>query len=425
MNTDVMREISPGSMQSTPYARPVRVAVLLDDHISIGGGFQQSLNAALLIQHIEPSLVSPVFFTTHRDNIHILEKFGINAHYLGFSWFERRRLDCRRFLRSFHLTRLIRKSVGLNVLESRLKRHSIDIVYFLSPSFYARDMESLNFIFVLWDLCLRDQPEFPEIRENSNFEIMDCFYSSVLPKATAILVDSSVARQSAVQRYGLDINRIHVMPFSPAARVSAFSDERQDVCLDISIKYQIDCPYVFYPAQFWAHKNHAYLLHGLKLLESIYGVKVGAIFAGADKGNLSYIKRLVISLGLSERVRTTGFVPDDEIPHLYVQSLALVMPTYFGPTNLPPLEAFALGVPVLYSDLPGLRDQVQDAALLLDLQDPSTMAKHIIALIEDHDLRSRLISAGRILLRGFTESQRISVLEDVFKKFYHKRICWE
>ena len=54
------------------------------------------------------------------------------------------------------------------------------------------------------------------------------------------------------------------------------------------------------------------------------------------------------------------------------------MPTYFGPTNIPPLEAFALGVPVLYSDLPGLKDQVGDSALLLDLNNPESMAQHML-----------------------------------------------
>ena len=73
---------------------------------------------------------------------------------------------------------------------------------------------------------------------------------------------------------------------------------------------------------------------------------------------------------LEDQVRFTGFVSNEEINYLYSQSLALVMPTYFGPTNIPPLEAFKLNVPVLYSDLPGLRDQVNDAALLLNLNDP-------------------------------------------------------
>ena len=60
-----------------------------------------------------------------------------------------------------------------------------------------------------------------------------------------------------------------------------------------------------------------------------------------------------------------------------------------------PLEAFALGVPVLYSDLPGLRDQVGDSALLLDLNDPNSMAKNLINLMTDDNLRATLIRLGK------------------------------
>jgi glycosyltransferase involved in cell wall biosynthesis len=39
------------------------------------------------------------------------------------------------------------------------------------------------------------------------------------------------------------------------------------------------------------------------------------------------------------------------------------MPSYFGSTNLPPLEAVSLGCPVIYSDLPEFREQMGDAAI--------------------------------------------------------------
>jgi glycosyltransferase involved in cell wall biosynthesis len=77
--------------------------------------------------------------------------------------------------------------------------------------------------------------------------------------------------------------------------------------------------------------------------------------------------------------------------------LALVMPTYFGPTNLPPLEAVTLGCPVIYSDLPGCREQMRGAALYCDLADVSSLANHLAALIRDAALRERLLKEGRTL----------------------------
>ena len=44
------------------------------------------------------------------------------------------------------------------------------------------------------------------------------------------------------------------------------------------------------------------------------------------------------------------------------------MPTYFGPTNIPPIEAITLSVPIIYSDIPGAKEQLGSAAIYVDLK---------------------------------------------------------
>jgi glycosyltransferase involved in cell wall biosynthesis len=129
-------------------------------------------------------------------------------------------------------------------------------------------------------------------------------------------------------------------------------------------------------------------------------------------------------LGLSERVRFAGYVPGNEIPVLYQQALALVMPTYFGPTNLPPLEAFLLGVPVLYPDLPGLRDQVGGAALLIDLKVPDSLAHQLARLLDSPGLRKQLIDAGKVQLDLHSDEARIETWKKILQEFRLRRICW-
>ena len=63
--------------------------------------------------------------------------------------------------------------------------------------------------------------------------------------------------------------------------------------------------------------------------------------------NIENIKDMTKKFNLENQVRFVGFVSSEEINFLYSQALALVMPTYFGPTNMRPLEAFKLQVPVL------------------------------------------------------------------------------
>ena len=65
------------------------------------------------------------------------------------------------------------------------------------------------------------------------------------------------------------------------------------------------------------------------MLEEVYGLKVGAIFSGKDKGNFSYIQSLVDKFNLQDRVRFVGFLANEDLLAFYQQSLALVMPSYF------------------------------------------------------------------------------------------------
>jgi glycosyltransferase involved in cell wall biosynthesis len=405
-------------------SQPVRLAVFFDQTLHDGGGYQQALNAALLVIKLPAELVEPIFFTNNEKNIEVLRSFGINAKFLPLSFFRRGLLNVRRRILHVRILRLWKNLAGRNAFERHFAQYAVDLIYFLSPTAMANDLEELNYIATIWDLCHRDDPEFPEVRAGRVFEQREGLYRSILPKATALFVDSPLGKVRMMRRYGIDEERVHVMPFIPAIGTQISDDAYRAGYIDIRKKYRLDLPYVFYPAQFWAHKNHVYLLQGLKCLEVEFGEKVGAILAGGDHGNLAHVRQTAARLDLSDRVRFAGFVPDEEIKYLYKQSLALVMPTYFGPSNLPPLEAFNLGVPVLYSDKPGTRDQVGGAALLMDLQEPRSMAAHLASLIENPGLCETLVERGKAVLAQYSNEERLKVLTTVLRNFQRRRACW-
>ena len=405
--------------------RPIRLAVIFDQQIRAGGGYQQALNAALLTKNLSEHMVQTFFFTTLEENVSTLVGHGIQAEPIQLSFFQRARTYLRRLVTGARILKLLKRFERYSPFERRLIQQNIDLVYFLAPSSWTRDLDEINYITTVWDLSHRDDPEFPEVRWNRQFEARERNYRALLPRATAIFVDSELGKKNVVHRYGIDEERVHVMPFQAAAATRESKETGSRSSIDVRAKYHLDVPNVFYPAQFWAHKNHVYLLEGLRALEQQYGLRIGAIFSGGDQGNLAYVKSYVRKLDLEDRVRFVGFVENEEIPELYRQSVALVMPSYFGPTNLPPLEAFELGVPVLYSDKSGLRDQVGDAALLMDLSDPVSMADHLKNLIEDPGLRSKLVEAGKERLKYFDSMDRVGILKRVLEDFRRRRQTWE
>jgi glycosyltransferase involved in cell wall biosynthesis len=113
---------------------------------------------------------------------------------------------------------------------------------------------------------------------------------------------------------------------------------------------------------------------------------------------------LAAGLGLANDVRYLGPVPDEDMPALYTLSAGLVMPTFFGPTNIPPLEAWHFGRPVITSDIRGLREQMGDAALLIDPRSPQALADAMLRLWRDDALASELAERGRTRLasRGWS-----------------------
>src|SRR5262249_44688085 len=143
------------------------------------------------------------------------------------------------------------------------------------------------------------------------------------------------------------------------------------------------------------------LLQALVELERRHGIALHAVFCGGDRGDRNggwaRLERQTQALALTGRGHYLGLVPSEDIPPLYQGAVATVMPSYFCPTHLPPVEAVTLDCPAICSDLPGCREQMGEAALYCDLADPSSLADHLAALIRDPALVDRLRQAGRRL----------------------------
>ena len=271
-------------------------------------------------------------------------------------------------------------------------------------------------------MCHRDHVEFPEVGHILEFEARENLFRKALPKAVAVIADSPLGKENLIRRYGLDENRVHWIALSPARR--NIKSENHNFDPTISAEIPPNSSYIFYPAQFWAHKNHRLIIDALSYLRKSKGIDVYAVFCGSDCGNLSFVLDIAKKRGISDLIKYMGFVPDAEMNSYYRKSLALVMPTYFGPTNMPPLEAFSLGVPVVVSDLPGIRDQVGDAALLVSPHDSKGLAEVLIRLLDDTRLKEKLKKLGKLRLKDFSNQKKIDKINQIFDNYKKKKQSW-
>jgi glycosyltransferase involved in cell wall biosynthesis len=298
--------------------------------------------------------------------------------------------------------------------ERSLDEQGVDMVWFAAN--YAEDC-GRPFLFTLFDLGHLVHPYFPEVSAHGEWERRHHHFSRNLPRAAGVIVPNEAGKQQLVRHYAIEDERIICLPH-PTPEF-ALHDDGDDGDAQRRERLGVRGRYLFYPAQFWAHKNHYNALRALSALDADYRL----VFVGSDKGQEGHVSELVDELGLADRVQTLGFVETNDLVALYRGAHALLYPSFLGPENLPPLEAFALGCPVVASEVPGAREQMGDAALLVSPIDPEAMAAAVRRL-EDEDERVRRVELGRRRAEQLTAEGYVRGVFAFLDEFEHIRRCW-
>ena len=293
-------------------------------------------------------------------------------------------------------------------------RLGVDLVWFLTPDPPAIDVP---YIATVWDLQHRLQPFFPEVSTQGEWARREAHQSEVVRRAASVIVANETARQELQQFYGVAAPRIAVIGHP----VDDFAD--------------LDCPLtqhasaaegemLFFPAQFWAHKNHACLLKALVLLRDTGERDWRVVLTGSDKGNRAHVESEAARLGLTPYVRFAGFVSRPELVDLYRSAFALVFPSFFGPENLPPLEAMQCGCPVITARVDGAAEQLGDAAIFFDPTSPTDLANAVRGLAERSQDRQELIRRGYERLKGRSAVDFLNAVLDLISAFVPYRRTW-
>jgi glycosyltransferase involved in cell wall biosynthesis len=239
------------------------------------------------------------------------------------------------------------------------------------------------------DLMHRYERRFPEVSERGVYWKRDWIYRNICKCADGILVDSRVGKMHVMESYGQSGERIHILPYIAPEHIRAHG-----ISADPWLKYDLPKKYIFYPAQFWEHKNHKSLIEAVgRLVREIPDLKL--ILVGAQNNGYESTVEFIHKRDLSSVVMVLGYVAEEDMRELYLRARALVMPTYFGPTNIPPLEAFAVGCPVAVSGIYGIPEQVGDAALLFNPGSVEEIASCVKKLWVDDELCAELIRKGK------------------------------
>jgi glycosyltransferase involved in cell wall biosynthesis len=264
-----------------------------------------------------------------------------------------------------------------------------DLVWFLGAGVRVVDRP---YVTVVWDLQHRATPWFPELSAGGEWDVREVAYQWFLKRASVVVAGTAVGRTELERFYQVPSERVAILPH-PTPRFALAAGQGRATAEDL-IRLGVTRPFFIYPAQFWPHKNHINLVLAIAELSKRHGIDADLVLVGSDKGNRAHVMTVAAAAGVADRIRLPGFVSREDLITLYRGAVALAYVSWCGPENLPPLEAFALGCPVVATRIPGAEEQLGDAALLVDPGDPADIAAGLARIHNDAPLRADLIAWG-------------------------------
>jgi glycosyltransferase involved in cell wall biosynthesis len=101
------------------------------------------------------------------------------------------------------------------------------------------------------------------------------------------------------------------------------------------------------------------------------------VLTGSKNHNYKKIKNFIAKHNLQKSIKIFLHIPDQHVSYFYNQARAMIMPSFIGPTNIPPIESLRCGCPILVSNVYAAQEQLGSAAIYFNPKSPKSISNSI------------------------------------------------
>ena len=297
--------------------------------------------------------------------------------------------------------RLERWALGLELLPLELDLlHSTD---FIPPRWGAQ-----RHVITIHDLNFLYYPQYltAESRRYYNDQI-----DWAVHHADAILADSQATRDDLRDRLGVPPERVTVAHLAASEQFMPLPETRVRPVMQ---RYDLHPGYLLFVGVWEPRKNLPGLFKALTILRD-RGHTRPLVVVGRPGWLYQEIFDTVAALKLDRAVRFLEDVAFEELIAIYNGAVALVLPSFYEGFGFPALEAMQCGIPTVVADRASLPEVVGDAGLLIDPEDPVSIADACERILVDAALRAELRDAGLARARQFTWRRTAEITAQVYQ----------
>lgn len=379
------------------------IGIIMDINAQSGGKLQMAMSICGYLKKIRN--YNFTYIVTYKDSKKIIEsELNINLKLFEKTSFINRLLNrCKKIIKVFPFK---------TPFENFLEKNNINYLFFLDPSPMVKDFKKLNFTYTIFDIEHRENKDLDEYKNNvSSKRERDYFYAC--EKCSALVVGTRNLKEKISDIYNIEHEKIFDLIFPPPIINS--KKAQSSAILDIIEKKNIKNNFILYPAQFWSHKNHQYIIDAIYYMKKKDNLKYKIIFTGHDRGNLNKIKNSIKEKKIKEDFIIFDYIEDSDLSYLYRNCLAVVIPTIVAPHTFPLYEAFYFRKPVIYN-LGVLDNSLKKRVIGLDINDIASL-ENALRDVEDQNKTKDLIDSNyKYFEEIFNEEKILKKLDIILKK---------
>ncbi|MDQ3929539.1 MAG: glycosyltransferase family 4 protein [Chloroflexota bacterium] len=285
------------------------------------------------------------------------------------------------------------------VLPARLFRFQPDVVH--STSHIGPLWGQGKLVVTVHDLIFRRHPEdYPRVW----LTLTNLFLPAVLKRSAAIISDSNATAEDLYTFYPTTRGKVRVVypGIDRLEGLASSTTTREQLLNELGLTGE---KYILCLGPWSRRKNLPVVLHAFEALaRDVTGVSL--VITGSASGGMkgAQPEELIARLRpeSQQRIRNLGFVSRDTLYALLSEASVLAYPSRIEGFGLPPLEAMSLGVPVVTSDVPVLREVAGGAALHVPADDAAAWAAAFRRILSEPAFAQSLSDRGRARSQEFS-----------------------
>lgn len=231
--------------------------------------------------------------------------------------------------------------------------------------------------------------------------------------AAAIITPTAAVKDEVCAKFRITPARVHVIAEAPR---DSFKPAHLDDGIATRKRLRIDDDFLLFVGTLEPRKNLLTLVAAFDQILRHTSWRPQLVVAGGEGWLMEETFTFIKQSNVSEHLRLTGYLQDDDLRSLYSSCKAFIYPSLYEGFGLPPLEAMACGAPVIASRIPALQETIGEIARLIDPLDVDSLAQAIVDLLASDEQRRSMAAAGLKHVESFSWERTARETYQVYQK---------